>query len=133
MAQPPITLSVDIDARDIARATKRLDRFQGAPLKVRTQKAEQAGMKLFLGPLKARAARHNASGETQRTYSVTKLRPRNYTELGAYKASSKTWYKHFAIVGTNRGIARDPYVDEVRLRYGPKVVAFIREQIMRLA
>ncbi len=128
-----VSLSVEVNAADLQKVARRLDKWQGAPLAVRTQKAEQAGMKLFVSPLKARAAKHNLTGATQRGYGVRKLRKKNSAELGAYKASSTTWYKHFAIVGTKRGIRPDPYVDAVRTLYGPRVVGFVEQQIRRLA
>jgi hypothetical protein len=128
-----MTLSAEVNEKDLARVAKRLDKWQGKPLEVRTQKAEQAGMKLFISPLKSRAARHNLTGKTQYGYAVRKLRKKNYTELGAYKAGSNTWYRHFAIVGTRRGVRPDLYVDAVRESFGVRVVAFIREQITRLA
>jgi hypothetical protein len=128
-----LTLTAEVNAKDLARVQKRLDKWQGAPLKVRTQKVQQGAMKLFIAPLRAEAARHNDTGATQKGYGVRKLRQKNYTELGAYKVSSNTWYKHFAIVGTKRGIQRDPYVDRVREKYHARIVAFIRQQIFRLA
>ncbi len=128
-----LSIDIAINPADLARATKKLDQWQGAPLKIRTQKAQQAGMKLYIAPLKAQAARHNLTGKTQRGYGVRKLRQRNYTELGAYKASSNTWWKHFAIVGTSQGVQPDPYVDRVRTAMTPAVVGFIETQIRRLA
>ncbi len=128
-----LTLDITINQQDLARVTKKLDQWKGAPLKIRTQKAQQAGMKLFISPLRGQAARHNLTGKTQRGYAVRKLRQKNYTELGAYKASSNTWYKHFAIVGTSQGVRPDHYVAQVRDTLAPAVVGFIETQIRRLA
>ena len=65
-------------------------------------------MRLFVAPLRAAAARHNATGATQRGYAVRKLRKKNKTEMGACKVGSNTRYRHFAIVGTqvqDRGVS----------------------------
>jgi hypothetical protein len=95
-------------------------------------KAEQAGMGLYIGALKAAAAVHNLTGATQRGYAVRRLRKRA-GEVVAYKASSNTRYRHFAIVGTSRGVRPDPYVDRVREALEPAVTNFIDEQVRRLA
>ncbi len=129
----PFSLDVTINPQDMARAQKRLDKWKGAPLAIRTQRAAQAGMKLFIAPLRARAERHNLTGRTQRGYAVRKLRKRNYTEIAQYKASSNTWYKHFAIVGTSQGVPPDPYVSQVKAEYQARVVSFIESEIVRLA
>ncbi len=127
------SLSVDVNITVSPAVYKKLDQWQGKPLQIRTQKAQQAGMKLYVPALRTQAGRHNRTGKTQRGYGVRKLRQRNYTELGAYKASSNTWYKHFAIVGTSQGVRPDPYVDRVRTALTPAVVGFIETQIRRLA
>lgn len=132
MPQPPISIAVTVNQRDIDRITKRLDKWQGKPLAVRMEKAIQAGLKLYVAPLRQQASRHNKTGATQRGYGVRKLR-RKPGEVVAYKVGSRTWYKHFAIAGTSRGVAADPYVDRVHRGLEPQVTRFIDEQIGRLA
>lgn len=127
-----VLLDVKIDPKDIAKAVKLLDKYQGAPLAVRTDKASKAGMKLFVNPAKAQAARHNLTGATQRGYNVRKLKKRT-REVSAYKVDSNTRYRHFAIVGTRTGIKPDPYLDRVKGALAPQVRKFISEQITRLA
>lgn len=129
---PPVSISVTVNPRDIARIEKRLAKWQGKPLATRMDKAIQAGMKLYLPALRLRAARHNRTGKTAAGYNVRKL-SRRPIEVAAYKVSSNTWYKHFAIVGTSRGVPADPYVDQVRETLEPTVTAFIDEQVRRLA
>lgn len=128
----PVAISVTVNQRDVDRITKRLEKWQGRPLAMRMEKAIQGGLRLYVGPLKARAGAHNATGKTQRGYNVRKLRNKP-GEVAAYKVSSNTWYKHFAIAGTSRGVRADPYVDQIRSGLEPSVTTFIDEQIRRLA
>jgi hypothetical protein len=129
---PAYQIHVMVNQRDLDRIDKRLEKWQGKPLETRMAKAEQAGMALYIGPLKSRAASHNLTGATQRGYAVRKLRKRA-GEVVAYKVSSNTRYRHFAIVGTSRGVKPDPYVDQVHRVLEPAVTKFIDEQVRRLA
>lgn len=95
-------------------------------------KAERAGLGLYVGALRARAGAHNLTGATQRSIKVSKLR-KKAGEAAAYKVGPTTRIRHFAIVGTKRGVRADPYVDEVRRQLEPQVTRFIDEQIRRLA
>ena len=128
----PVSISVTVNQRDIDRLTKRLDKWQGKPLETRMAKAEQAGLGLFVGPLRARAARHNFTGQTTRSIKVSRLRKRA-GEAAAYKVGPTSRQRPFAIVGTSRGVRADPYVDEVRVALEPTVSRFIDEQVRRLA
>lgn len=132
MSALSVDVNVTVNPKDIARITKRLQKWQGKPLAQRMDKAIQAGLKLYVAPLRVRAAKHHRTGKTQAGYNVRKLRKRPQ-EVAAYKVSSNTWYKHFAIVGTSRGVNADPYVTQVRDSLEPAVTAFINEQVTRLA
>jgi hypothetical protein len=132
MAPPAVSISVAVNPKDVARLTKRLDKWQGKPLADRMAKAEQAGLGLYVGALRMRAARHNLTGETMRSIKVTKLRTRS-GEVAAYKVGPTSRHRPFAIVGTSRGVEADPYVDEVYQSLEPTVTAFIDEQVRRLA
>lgn len=128
----PFAVQVTVNQKDINRITKRLDKWQGRELADRMAKAEQAGLGLYVGPLRARASAHNLTGATRSSIKVRKLRKRP-GEVAAYKVGPGTWYRHFAIVGTSKGVRADPYVDQVREALEPQVTAFIDEQIRRLA
>lgn len=127
-----VDVDVTIDPKALARANKRLDKWKGAPLKVRTQKVEQAAGKLYIPALRAQAARHHRTGATERGYAVRKT-PLRRREIAAYRVISNTWYKHFAIVGTSRGVEPDRYVEYVGQRLHTPVVKFIKTNIKRLA
>jgi hypothetical protein len=67
-------------------------------------------------------------------YGVRKLRLRPWQkEVAAFKVSSNTWYKHFAIVGTSRGVEPDLYVDDVREQLESRVTAFVDSAVRALA
>jgi hypothetical protein len=133
MTQPMLTMSVTVNQKDLDRIEKRLDKWQGKPLAMRMDKAERAGMNLYVAPLKAAAAAHNLTGATQRGMKVRALRKRRQQqEVAAYKAGSSTRHRHFAVVGTSRGVEADPYVDRIQTALEPRVVAFIEQQVMRL-
>jgi hypothetical protein len=131
-------LTLTFNPKDIARVTKRLNQWQGAPLAVRTQKAIQAGVSLLRSPIRAGAARHRITGNTEKSVGVRKLSLRS-GENAAYKVGVKAnnatiaWYAHFVIGGTSRGIQADPYVDAAYHQLGGQVLAFIETQITRLA
>jgi hypothetical protein len=127
-----VTLDVQIDPKSMARAIARLDKWKGASLAVRTQRATHAGMALLLSPIKARAARHNRTGATQKGYNIFRGNPRSQ-EIAVYTLHSTTPWKNFAITGTSRGVSPDPYVDAVKRQLEPRVVGFIADQITRLA
>lgn len=128
----PVSVSVQVNPRDIARVTKRLDKWQGRPLEERMAKAQQAALSLFVGPLRARAAAHNLTGATTRSIKVTKLRKRP-GEAAAYKVGPTSRHRPFAIVGTSRGVKPDLYVDQVREALEPAVLGFMDAQVRRLA
>lgn len=129
-----VQINVTVNPRDIARLEKRLSKWQGKDLATRMDKALQAGLKLFVPALKARAARHNRTGKTMATYGVRKLRKQPFNkEVAAYKVGASTWYRHFAIVGTSRGVEPDPYVASVEEALSGTVTDFVGEQITRLA
>ena len=127
-----IKLSLTVNQRDIDRITKRLDKWQGAPLAKRMDKALGEGMKLLINPIRLGAQRHRTTGATYKSVKVKKLR-RKAGEVAAYKVGVNTWYGHFPISGTSRGIEGDPYVDAAYEANSGKVMSFIDEQIRRLA
>lgn len=127
-----IKLSLTVNPRDIKRITTRLDKWQGAPLAKRMDKALGEGMKLLINPIRSGAARHKITGATGRSVRVKKLR-RKPGEVGAYKVGVNSWYGHFPITGTSRGVEADPYVDAALEANEGQVMSFIDEQIRRLA
>src|SRR5688500_19352580 len=88
MPPPGVAISVTVNPRDIARISKRLDKWQGKPLEERIAKAIQGGLGLYVGPLKARAAIHNRTGATMGSIKVRKLKKRT-GEIAAYKVRSE--------------------------------------------
>jgi hypothetical protein len=133
----PSSFSVTINSADVARVEKRLNKWQGAELATRTQKAIQGGAALLVGPIRAGAAHHHITGKTEASVAVKKLRNRS-GENAAYKVgvkaknASSAWYAHFVIVGTKRGIVGDGYVDRAYEELGGEVTDFIDNQIIRL-
>lgn len=123
-------IAIEVSQKDIARVTKRLDNWTGTNLRRRAERVAYGAMSLFVSPLRAQAARHNRTGATQRSIKTKKLRKRP-GEAAAWRVGPTTWYKHFVITGTNRGIIADPYVDEVREALTGEVLSFYDEQIRK--
>lgn len=120
-----------IDPQDIARITKKLNKWQGEPLLKRTDKAVRAGWQLLIKPISAGASRHRVTGLTERTVKVLKLRKRP-GEMFAYKVGVTTWYGHFPITGVY-GNPGDPYVDAAYQSLNGQVRSFVDNEITRLA
>ena len=127
MAVPPVSIAVSVSQKDIDRVTKRLDKYQGAELAKRTAKAIQGGLSLMVAPIRAGAARHRITGETERSTKVKKLRKRGQ-EMVAYKVGVNTWYGHFPI---SKDPGSDPYVDAAWAANETQVMRFIDEQIRK--
>jgi hypothetical protein len=132
----PSSFSVTINSADVARVEKRLNKWEGKELATRTEKAMQAGAALLVGPIRAGAAHHRITGNTERSVGVRRLHKRS-GENAAYKVGVKVtnklaWYAHFVIVGTKRGIVGDGYVDRAYEELGGEVTDFIDTQIIRL-
>lgn len=119
------------DQRDLDRALKRLDKWHGSPLKKRMDKALQAGLTLLVNPIRATAARHTRTGATVRSVKVKSLRKR-WNEVAAYSVGPRTWYKHFVIAGTRRGVTADPYVSRAVDPLEGRVRDFVSQQVRDL-
>lgn len=119
-----IDFSVKVDQRALDRAAKSLDKWKKKPLALLMSRITRAALSLTLPATKARAARHNRTGATQRGYLVRKLKTRG-SENAAWKMDSNTPWRHFVLKD-------DPYVDEVFRALEPTVVRFIHEQVRRL-
>jgi hypothetical protein len=129
-AAPPVSVSVSVNPKDIARITKRLDKYQGVELAKRMDKAIAGGLALLVGPIRSGAARHTITGATAKSVKVKKLRKRA-GEMVAHKVGVSTWYGHFPIAGPYN-TQGDPYVDRAAAQHGEQVQHFINEQITRL-
>lgn len=128
MTQP--ALSVEVNQKDIDRVLKRLDKWQGAPLAKRMEKAVAGGLALLVSPIRFGAQRHRVTGATSASVKVKKLRKKP-GEVFAYKVGVNTWYGHFPIGGTSQGVEADPYVDAAFDSGRDRVQSFIDEQIVR--
>jgi hypothetical protein len=126
-------LAVTVNQRDIDRINKRLDKWQGAPLAKRLEVAQRGALGILVAPLRGRAGAHVLSGKTQRGISVRKLRRRSGEATPGYKVGSNTRVRHFAVVGTTRGVEPDPYFDEIERQYDGQISAFIDATVRRLA
>lgn len=136
---PPVGMAVTINPKDIARVQKRLEKWQGAPLEKRMDKAVRAGLSLLIKPIRAGALRHKSTGNTARSVGVKKLRKKPGEMNASYKVGIKAvrprqaWYGHFPITGTSRGVMADPYVEAAWDDHREQVSAFIDEQVRKLA
>lgn len=131
-AAPPVSVTVTVSQKDIDRITKRLDKWQGAPLQKRMEKAVQGGLALLVNPIRSGAGRHRITGKTAASVRVRKLRKIS-DEIFAYKVGPTTRYAHFVIAGTSRGVEADPYVDEALNANEATVMSFIDEQVKKVA
>jgi hypothetical protein len=127
-----VQLNVTVSQRDVDRIAKRLDKWQGKPLADRLKKATQGALQLLVNPIRFGAARHSITGKTVQTVKVTTLRKRA-GELWAMKVGVRTWYAHFVIAGTSRGVEADPYVDRAYEPLKGEIQNFIDYQVRRLA
>lgn len=125
-----VTLTVTISDAEMKRVTGLLDKWKGKPLALLMSRIERAALSLTLAPTKARAGRHNLTGETQRGYLVRKV-PTRANENASWKMDSNTPQRAYVVAGT-RYIPADPYIDEVRAALEPQMVSFIDEQVTRL-
>jgi hypothetical protein len=126
-----VSVAVTVNPKDIARVTKRLDKWQGAQLAKRVEKAIQGGLSLFVPRIRAGARGHHVTGKTERSVRVNKLRKRT-GEIVAYKVGPNEWYSHFPISGPYSAPG-DPYVEQAEQELGGEVMSFIDDQITRLA
>lgn len=140
MPQPTgVSIAVQIDPKSIKRVTDRLDKWQGKPLEVRTDKAIRAGLSLMIAPIRAGVRNHNVTGKTAASVGVKKLRRKQGEMNSSYKVGIKAknarsaWYGHFPITGTSRGVGADPYVEAAWDDHREQVSSFIDEQVRRLA
>jgi hypothetical protein len=153
-----LTLDATIDQASLDRVAKRLDKWKGAPLAIRTQKAEQAALKLLVNPLRS-ASPHpgheippeDSIGTLMASITVWKLRQKNFTELGAYAVGPRGGrstklkvapHRNVVIRGhkmkTHSGrtvgfVQGNPFVGRVGDPMTPRLIGFIHEQITRLA
>lgn len=96
-----IGLSVRLDG--LNRALAALDRQSGTALKRRVRMGMQAGGKLLVKPIRAEAPRR--TGTLARSVSVRTGRD------GSVSVGPRSWYRHFVIRGTRRGVTANPFVD----------------------
>lgn len=135
-----IELDVRIDPKSLARVTKRLDSWKGAPLAIRTDRALAGGARLMADALKARAPRGKTGG-LRRSVKVTPLGRRDvvsrYQILPTKRVPDKKrrdgdLLAALLVYGTKRGVEPTPFVDEVAHSLEGRVMAFVEEQITRL-
>jgi hypothetical protein len=135
------TFSLDINQHDMDRVIKRLDQWQGKPLEVRMAKATSAGMSLMVGPIRAltpvspdgqRGRYPHVRGNLRRKTRMRTL-PTRRGEVAAAYAGPAVYYGQWVQHGTKEGQRPQPYV-ALALNYNrERVVAFIDEQVRRLA
>src|SRR3990167_2702261 len=123
----PFALQVTVNPRDIARITKRLDKWQGKPLADRMDRAIRAGLSLMVSPIRAAApqpgrerAPRDATGKLAAAVQVWKLKKRA-GEVAAYAVGprggrSKTLrvapHRHLVIRG-HRMVTHRPDLSQV--------------------
>lgn len=129
MPPPPVRVEVTVNPRDIARITKRLDKWQGAELHKRMQKAIEGGLKLLVNPIKAQTPVF--TGHLRSGVKAKALRKRP-GEAAAYKVGPTSPHRHLVIRGTSRGVEANPFVDRAVQPLEGQVKAYIEEQIKRL-
>jgi hypothetical protein len=129
--QPPVTLSIEVNQRDIDRISKNLAKWEKAPLEKRMEKAVQGGAKLLVNPIRAAAAPRSRTGLTVRRVRVKKLKKRP-GEATAYVVGSGSPYYARARIGGPYGAPPDNYVMQAFGTNEERVVSFISEQIKKL-
>lgn len=153
----PVAISVTVNPRDIARIEKRLAKWQGKPLADRLDKSIRAGLTLMVRPIRAAAPQpgrerppKDARGTLAASVQVWKLKKRP-GEVAAYAVGprggrSKTLrvapHRSLVISGhrmvTHDGrevgfVTGQPFVDQAAGPMEAPVMAFINEQVRRLA
>ena len=140
-SQPPVSLSVTVNQRDIDRITKRLSKWQGRPLEFRMSKALQAGVQLLVAPIRA-ITPVGKTGNLLRSVGTRKLKKRSgEIPSGAYAVGPVPArggrHRHLVIRGHRTASGSmtkaNPFVDRAVRPLEPMVLRFIDEQIRRLA
>jgi hypothetical protein len=141
-------LDIELSSTDLTRVTKTLDKWKGAPLKKRTSLAMQRGMKLLVGPIRARTPKKHggggaiAKGVMKASVKVHALKLRS-GEISAYAVGPTNQIRYPLIRGhvvraitggpTYGSVAPVPFVEPVIAAYYTQVVSFVNTQITRLA
>lgn len=131
-AAPPssFAISAQVSQKDINRALRTLDKYHGAELIKRTDKALRAGATLLKGPIAAEAP--SRTGRMKKSVGVKKL-SRRESESTAYYVGPRTFYAQWIQDGTRRGVEANPFVERATSARLVEIDNFIEEQIVRLA
>ena len=128
--QSSFAISAQVSQKDINRALRTLDKYQGAELHKRTEKAIRGGATLLKGPIAA--ASPVRSGRMRSSVGVKKLR-KQQSEVTAYYVGPRTFYAQWIQDGTKRGVEANPFVERATAPRLSEVHNFIDQQIRRLA
>ena len=142
-AKPGISVSVELDAKAMARADKRLAGYMGRDLQRRAQQAYIEGARLLVGPIRTEIAqaRHIDTGAYRR--SVKARRPRlRPGEMAVASVGPTRPTRHLLIRGhrivtpggrdTGRRTQPEPVVDRAFERLGGQVQDFIATRTLAL-
>lgn len=136
--QPGVSLAVYVNPKSLARINKRLDKFQGAPLAKRVDKALGGGARLYADALKRNSP--NATGGLSRSVTVTRPRKRQgeIAVYGVYPKKRVPFKGRTALLaallvhGTSRGVESDPFPRDTFQSMEPTITSFVSEQVRRL-
>jgi hypothetical protein len=105
---PQITITIT----GLDQVQAKLDRHHGPQLDRALGKATIAAARTLVGPM--RAAAPVRSGALRRSIKATRATRRD--KPGAI-VGPRVWYRHFPILGTNRGVKANPFVTRTAAIY----------------
>mgnify|MGYP001567832822 CR=1 FL=1 len=132
---------LELSAKDIARGKALLDRYRGAPLMTRMQKATLAAAKTMEAPMKAAAPK--VTGHLRAKTRAQQIRQRTgwrtYAATSSADVGPRSPHRHLVIRGhrivtpggrdTGRRTSPNPYVDLVARRHYANAVRIMRQAI----
>jgi len=98
-------MDIKIAVKGLVKAQQRLDRRKDAELNRAAGKATVIAARGLVAPMRAQAPVR--TGATRKSVKVT--RARRGDKPGAI-VGPRTWYRHFPIGGTKRGVTPNPWV-----------------------
>lgn len=142
-------MQLQLDAKAVARAQARLEKFRDKPLHVRMDRATKAAGELLLKPMQAAAPRR--TGKLRKSVSSRTVANRDrpvfakstMRAIGADRVAlvgPRAAHRHLIIRGhrivtpggrdTGRRTQPNPFVDDVSRRHGSTAVRLMREHIV---
>ena len=130
-------IAIVVDEKSIARADKRLERYQGRYLHERAKKAYLEGARLGVRPI--RAWTPAKSGNLRRSVKAQNVRTRA-GEMAAATVGPRAPHRHLITRGhrivtpgkrdTGRRTTPNPFVDEAFNAYGQAALDFINARVL---